>query len=204
MANSKDRRKLRRQQTLGLKLPQPAHPAKTAPIAQEVIRIPWWKRIPKRVYFLIVFGTLIVTLLEGYPWLSIQRDDSLSSTNPFATTFSISNEGYVPVTDLNADCIFSFIDQKSANLFRDNTIGFDNFAGRLGHGDRVTTPCFTAIEAMERLTNLIPQDFSNSALTINISYAFMRVNLKSLRRSQIFRFKGISAEDKSIHWIFVQ
>jgi hypothetical protein len=208
MANSKGRRKLRRLRKEGrqsMPPPPPSEPRKemAKPILKNIKRIPRW------FYLSIVLGTLIVTLLEGYPWLSIQRDDSLSSTNPLATTFSISNEGYVPVTDLQANCTFSFGNKDSPMHVQNNTIGYDDyFSTWLPHGATVTTPCFDALEHMAAIIigppYKDPRNFIETSLIISISYSFFHINQKRFRRLQTFHFSMVRGDDNSPHWIYAK
>lgn len=94
--------------------------------------LPFWKSIPAWVYALVVALSVVITLLEGYPWFSLQRDDSLSLTNPYKTIFSVGNEGYVPIVDLDAECYPLIIAEevKVSGLLT----SYQHFAQRLGHG----------------------------------------------------------------------
>src|SRR5271163_3666205 len=103
MANSKDRRKRRR---LKKETPRPI----TSPLPETTEKnksVSVLKRIPRWFYLSLVVGTLLVTLLEGYPWLSLQKDDSLNSQNPYKTMFVAANDGYVLITDVDVSCIVS-------------------------------------------------------------------------------------------------
>jgi hypothetical protein len=204
MAKNTGRRKRPKQELKGRRLMPPPLPL----VVQEVMHKPLWKRIPRWVYLLLVLLTLAVTSLQGYPWLSIQRDDSLSSTNPFRTTFSIANEGYIPITDIDVDCTMSFSGENAAVRVFDNTLGFEGFARQLVHGDRITLPCFQAINEMSQTINGVdfdnPKNFQHCGLTISISYALVYVNFKRLRRSQNFNFATELADDHSLHWVYLQ
>src|SRR5664279_5448986 len=68
-------------------------------------RPPFWKRIPKPIYAVLGIAALAVTLLEGYPWLSIQEGSLTDPGNPFSEMFKVVNGGYVPVTNLDAVCL---------------------------------------------------------------------------------------------------
>jgi hypothetical protein len=194
MANSKGRRKLRR------KLPETevSTPPPTLSRPHEPRRSnPSWKRIPGWVYGIVVVSSIIVTVLEGYPWLSIQRDDSLNSSNPYATVFLISNEGYIPITDLDAYCIPDYGGTKTFAM-HDNTLRYSDFASWLGHASKVTVPCFRIFTVDSHLGNI-----ESPKLTISITYAFLHANINSLRRQQTFQFKAVKAEDASWHWTYV-
>ena len=143
-------------------------------------------------------------MLEGYPWLSIQRDDSLSTTNPYATLFSVANEGYIPLTDLDANCGPDFGDTKYTFGIRDSALVYHHFAQWLAHSDRVTLPCFHAINLIGG-TDLAGQLKASDIvkLTISVSYTFMYINVPFLRRSETFNFSAVRADDGSLHWKFI-
>jgi hypothetical protein len=81
--------------------PQQPLPAIAPPKASLLRRILSWKW----AWALAVFAATVVSLLEGYPWLSIQEGPLLDPSNPYSEMFSVSNGGYVPITDLDASCI---------------------------------------------------------------------------------------------------
>jgi hypothetical protein len=175
---------------------------KTTPPAPPLKRIPFWKKIPVTVYLLLGALALAITLLEGYPWLSVQRDDSLSSTNPYATAFSIANEGYIPVTELDADCAVDYGDKDYTTGIRDSVFAYHNFSRWLAHGDRATLPC---LKAAAQMAALLPsaKTVDVAMLTVYVKFAFIHLNLKFLRRSQTFRFTAVRADDGTLHWIFI-
>src|ERR1700730_9517027 len=104
MANSKGRRKLRRiLQEQGLSVPQPAPVTPRTPEPS----IPFWKRIPGWLYGAVVALSVLITTLEGYPWLSVQEGPLLDPQNPYSELFSVSNGGYAPVSNLGAYCFLN-------------------------------------------------------------------------------------------------
>src|ERR1700676_2067085 len=104
MGNSRGRRKLRRLlQEQGLSMPRKSPAPKS-----KAVSISFWKKIPHWIYYAVVFLTLVITSLEGYPWLSIQRSGMLYANNPYSEMFEISNSGYIPLTHLTAVCIPRF------------------------------------------------------------------------------------------------
>ena len=198
MANSRDRRTLRRalrESGLGVVL-------KPTPLPPLPKQVPFWKKIPLTAYLLLGVLALAITLLEGYPWLSIQRDDSLSSTNPYATALSIANEGYIPVTELDVDCAVDYGDKDYTTGIRDSVFAYHNFSQWLAHGDRATLPC---LKAATQMAALLPsaKTVDVATLTVYVTFAFIHLNLKFLRRTQIFHFTAIRADDGSLHWMFI-
>jgi len=199
MGNSKDRRKLRRLiQQLGLSMP-PTVPA--AP--QKPVSIPFWRKIPAWGYAAAVLFSIAITLMEGYPWLSIQENAFLDPTDPFSQMFSITNQGYVPLTDVDVDCFPNF--QSTAITMGGSLVSFRNVAGYLEHGGTVTIPCFripdifrTTAPAAERTKR------PGATLGVVVSYALYHINLKFLRRSQEFHFRSVVGKDGSQHWIFLR
>ena len=145
----------------------------------------------------MISATLLVTLLEGWPWLRVEKDFSLDSKNPFSETFLVVNGGYLPITNLNANCTVGFIANspqiKNAHT-SDSEIGFQHFAHYLAHDGRATIPCFQSV-GIEG-----PILISEATLIIKINYAFPHADLKLLRPSQKFNFRSIRAKDGSQHW----
>lgn len=72
---------------------QPSPPVQASQLPVPLPKVPYWKRGHKHLYSIIVFATLAITLLEGYPWLSIQTDAILDPSNAYSQMFSIANEG---------------------------------------------------------------------------------------------------------------
>jgi len=44
------------------------------------------------------FLATAITLLEGYPWLSIYEESQLDPANPLPTLFNVANEGHRPAS----------------------------------------------------------------------------------------------------------
>jgi hypothetical protein len=199
MANSRDRRKLQRMlREAGLPLPQKPPSPPQLPISEHPL-----KRIPKWIYVVLVGATLLVTLFEGVPWLSIQPGDSLNPLDPYATMFSVSNGGYVPLTDLTAECNFGFNANATHALHfmaSDDTAIFPHFATWLWHDGRATVPCF---DMLKRAFGDNFYNFGGAHLQVKITYSFMGLNAERLRRSQTFDFRAIAATDRSQHWEYI-
>jgi hypothetical protein len=167
----------------------PALPKKTAPT-------PFWKRIPRWLYWFVVLFATVITLAEGYPWLSIQRGEMIDPLNPYSEAFDVSNGGYIPITNIGVICGLNFTDSRG-NKFNNFLVKFPQFADYLEHNGTATVPCFRSVAA-----NNWPLE-SGAELTVTISYAFYHANLPFLRRSQTFRFKSIVDKSGLHHWLYL-
>lgn len=184
----KKRRRKRRvktsKQVEALSMPQ------TTPGKQER-HVSFWRKIPNWFWAVLVFFSILITVAEGYPWLSIQDGPLLNPTNPYSELFNISNGGYVPITNLTARCLVTF---KSPGVEFQNDFIFPNFSRYLSHASTATVPCFRAVG--------VSQVASGSTLSVEISYAIFHLNIPILRRRQLFYFISVTASDGSTHWTF--
>ena len=155
-----------------------------------------WRRIPGWFYFLLVFSTLVVTILEGVPWLSIDEGNLLDSQNPFSALFSVTNGGYIPVTNLDANCILSFRNQRQNVSFTQGDFSFTHFADYIAHSGRATLPCWRSIDIKN-----IPLE--KAEMKVIVTYSLYPFTSKVLRRHQTFNFEAIKANDGSLHWTYV-
>ena len=167
--------------------PLPIEPPPTKSLLRRVFQ---WK------YAVLIFLATIITLLEGYPWLSVERGEVLDPRNPYSEMFDARNGGYVPITNLDALCSMKFTDSRG-NEFDSLNTTYPTFASYLGHDGRITIPCFRSL-ATEGV-----QIMNGAELTVTIYYAMYHFNLSFLRKSQKFRFKAIVGKDGSHHWQFL-
>ena len=198
MANSRGRRKLRRMlQEAGLTLPQPP-PAK--PPQQRFANI--WvvlKKIPRWSYFFAGILAVLVGIVQGYPWLSIEEGYLLDPSNPYSELFVVKNTGYIPVTHLDALCNLNFTTNAGGEMRMAKPgfgFMFPDFADSLGHEDKRTPPCFRVVGTSEGVKE-------GATLVITITYSLWKFNARVFRRSQTFRFRSVSATDGSQHWEFL-
>jgi|SRR5215472_452938 len=190
MANSRDRRRRRRmQREAGLQVrPKPPSPPPT------VVSVPFWTRIPRWLYAVGTVLAIVITLLEGYPWLSVEEGPILDARNPLTEMFRVVNGGYVAVTDLDANCNVT-IETSNHVLLDHNNFSFSRFADYLAHDGRTTIPCFRSIGHK--------QLFDGSKLDVTITYALYHLNISVLRRSQTFHFKSVPDSSGILHWVFL-
>ncbi len=205
MTNSRDRRKLRRQlQEAGrghLLRPQSDKPAPiAAPPSELLLRFSsffqFWRKVRWWAWLGVIVLATAITLLEGYPWLSVSEGAALSTQNPFSTLFYVTNDGYLPVDNLNANCSASF-DDGHGNHFNSIGSGYPQFAHRLNHSGRATIPCFRMIE----LKNIGP--LTHVSLSVTITYSAWPFSCHACRRHQVFLFSGVTADNGQTMWTFV-
>jgi hypothetical protein len=157
-----------------------------------------WTKIPTWVKAVVIPATLLITLFQAYPWLSIQKDVVLDPKNPYSQMFLLRNTGYIPITSLDANCIMAFTDNHG-NTWDRVSVPSPRFAGYLAHDWQTTVPCFNAIDVRHNAIEISAGAFLN----VHISYAFFYVNISPLRRSQEFHFKSVIAKDGTQHWTFL-
>jgi hypothetical protein len=65
--------------------------------------------------------------MQAAPSLGLQKDESLNPNNPYKTMFAVVNHGYVPATNIEVDCNFSFdsngIRARNIHLMRVMSLG---------------------------------------------------------------------------------
>jgi hypothetical protein len=183
--------------------------AKTKPerkskhVSQEarVKPIPTWRKVPKWVYFLIVAFSVLITLLEGYPWLSIAGGERLNPSNPFSEIFNVTNEGYIPITEPHVDCEWHYKYQVQGWPESTFYIAFSPQIppiSFIGHEARFSAPCYSLKFANNPA---MEHPLSGSTMDIKISYGFWPISLRWLRRSQTFHLETVGEQD-SLHWQF--
>lgn len=120
--------------------------------------------------------------------------------------FVATNEGYAPLTDIQVDCIVNFTTDRGL-VSKNNTVHFTVATTKL-HTGHFTVPCTRTVTANnepaigEWFAIGVSGRIVSAEMTINISYSFFGIKLKSLRRSQSFRVVAEKADDKSFHWAF--
>ena len=189
MGNSKDRRKAKRQpQAQGLQVPhQPPMPP------QRKNRKQFWQRVPGWLWTVIVAFSVLITVAEGYPWLSIQEGPLLEPSNLYSELWNVSNGGYIPLTNLDVTCSLNF---KGPHIhFNGNSFTYTNFAWHLAHGAQATIPCFHIYSGKS--------GYIGATLDVEIEYAIYHLNWKPLRRLQTFHFESVGSDGAPQHWIFL-
>jgi hypothetical protein len=113
-------------------------------------------RAAKIVLFLVGVPSLVVGILQLLPRVSISPQPALIATNAFSAPFVVSNDGYIPIYDVNASCSpkgVTYIDPahpkggltiQQEGSDSDETGGFDNpklLVPKLDPASRATFPC---------------------------------------------------------------
>lgn len=167
--------------------PPPQRQSKTLPIARRSIL----RRLPAWLWFCIVLATVVVTLGEGWPWLSVSEVTNLDSHNPYSTVFQLSNAGYIPAVNLDAKCVSSF--SVGTNSFDSVSGGFSHFAKQLNHSDRADIPCFRSF---------VGGPFSDvKHLDVVITYSVWPFH-SEFRISKTFRFSLLTTSANLPYWTF--
>jgi hypothetical protein len=168
--------------------PTPTEPPGPSGFWQTFHLPPNWRRWG---WGLVLVLTTAITLLEGYPWLSVVgRSTPMYSATPFSTLFDVTNDGYLPATSLDAVCMPYF--SQVENFGRE----YRNFANRLLHSQRATLPCFHMIYLARGTSG----DFG---FKIRVTYYVWPFTCKICRRSQTFAFKGMLDSGGGVQWMSV-
>jgi hypothetical protein len=203
---------------------------KTRPIGRKQLakpqvnkRRPLWSRIPGWIWGSVVFLTLVITLLEGVPWLSVEENELLDPRNPYSALFYVANDGYAPISDLDVDCIVNFESASQHIVVRGSptieyshfadylshsggspTIEYSHFADYLSHSERATLPCFHAVVLNTPSTGAfkVNGDISKATLSVIVYYSYYPLSWKPFRRHQVFHFQAIPDSTGSLHWTF--
>lgn len=168
--------------------------------------VPFWKKILLAGYAAIVFLGLLITLLQGYPWLQLQEGNgTINSLNPYKTLFVLLNQGYAPITDIEVQCTPQF---KTADYvaFQDITVQHP-VGGTYWHNGQATLPCVGSVNYPDEPHPpggilLRPNSrITEASMQVKVIYSFLGLRFKRLRRSQMFKLRAIRAADGSFRWL---
>lgn len=201
MANSKDRRKRRRQYPSGgipaaVLSPQQT-PSRNPSDGRAQIR----SRIPSRGYALIGYALIVVIAILGwlalYPWLTVRENLSGSPSSQPPTPFVLVNRGYVPVTNLSAACSFTSTSPSVTAQFNDKDVLAHEFADALAHQGNVGIPC--AQRMFDDPSRSLFQFDSDATLDVAVSYRLLGVLVHSRQR---FRFRVQKTTSGQFRWAY--
>jgi len=156
------------------------------------------RSVPKRIGQLISAILTLIGLVVGlgvgfvalYPWLSVETGERLRPHDPFGIILNASNEGYLPLRNVEVSCSFSGSDANH-NTYSDNKAIFHHVADSLSYKNKLSLPCFRAFVLGVPLTSAK----SEVVLTYNV-WVFPG------RRSQSFSLDGQPDTDGNWHWLF--
>ena len=199
MANSKDRRKQRRQHSAGgapaAVLSQQEIPSQN-PQSDGLIQTR--SAIPSWGYALIVM-IAVLGWLALFPWLAVREDSSGSSSSDVPTSFVLVNRGYVPITNVSATCNFTSISPRVTAEFHDNDVLVRQFADALAHQRNLNIPC--AQRLFDDPSRSLFQFDSEATLNVAISYRLLGVLAHT---SQRFRFQIQKTNAGQFRWAYTK
>jgi hypothetical protein len=153
---------------------------------------PLLRRIPSKVLGYLVLISSLGALVIFYPFLSIEEGVSFNTGNPFATSFSVANEGIFTATDLSAKCSMS-ASFGVGNILSDVGTVHTDFAPALRYKHRQTIPCFTDTAFSAGSIK------SGAMLRIAISYGIFGI---PIHRPQSFNFEAERGAEGAYHWTY--
>ena len=190
IAMGRKRGKARKQKKRGHSQQRPSpqtHPP--VPQAKEGRVGVMWKSIGGAIITLV---SLILGAYAFYPRLAVNVDYTFDYSNPYNTSFSVENEGYLTPYDLTAVCISDFAYDGLGSmppLPLTTTTDSRSFASSLSYKHRASIPCNHNIIANGH--PLLP----GATQAITISYRVL-----GLKRSQTFRFYLVKWWNNAYRW----
>ena len=153
----------------------------------------WLRTLFGKAWFLVTVMAVLIALWQAWPRLSVFLGDSLDPKNPYSTLFLVSNEGYVPIADLNSECKMTFIDNRRNTIHE--TVRDSKFAKYLAHSDKSTLPCFKSLTLGQNASLVEVGD-----LTVTVTYSVYPLSFEYLRREKNFHFSAVRGPDGIFHW----
>jgi hypothetical protein len=186
--------------------PPPVAPSLLSPSAgEEPSKNGAWKAMSHWVrplrWALTLLGILGggLTLLAAYPWIELQKDESLAANNPYQTMILAVNDGLFPVNHILVECHST----AAGNKFQIGDAAMTMpVSGTYGHGQKFTLPCIDLINNMPRQNGFsafvlpLGSKFNRAELKVTIHCSFLWI----LHSSQKFLLTGITADDGTLHW----
>lgn len=161
----------------------------------------WWRQVPKWAWTTLSAIALLVGLFALYPSLSINEDYSFDNIFPYNSSFSITNEGFWPISDLSAVCSAEFTmrpwpardgsTNESQMHLRTTDDAHKDFTKLLKYKQRVTLPCNHNVVANGHLID------PGATLNIIVTYRFYGTGI---RRSQIFNLRTVAGWNGQSFW----
>jgi len=205
MASSKGRRKLRRhlqEAGLGHLLEPTAPPTKQAqpsPRERRSLEPKLWAR---SLIGAVGFLAAVLAIVQGYPRVDLQKDETLNPSNPYRSMFVAVNEGFAPMGKVGVDCLVNFTTSTGGGM--KNTMVSQDVPGSFWHSDKFTAPCTDIVQLNSDLPyrSVAKMDgaVTSADMTITINYDPLWMN--HLRRAQTFRLVTEKGSDGLLRWAF--
>jgi hypothetical protein len=151
-----------------------------------------------KTWLLLSLIAVLVGLYQAWPSLSVEEGARVDERNPYSTLFSVANEGYLPVTDLDVICHANF--SVGRGTAQDNDFAWNQFAKILRHSEKSTIPCFKIVGFGP---NGSPPFSTVGDLTATVSYSPWPLKIRWMRRTQEFHFKAFQGPDGHFVWTYV-
>jgi hypothetical protein len=152
----------------------------------------------KLLWGAIVAFSVVIAYSAVWPTLVVTPDFSFDSQNAFNTSFSVSNEGLLPLTDLSITCTGNFVMHTEGNQFSGNfgtSTDYPEFSKWLPFKHRLSLPCNHNVVA-----NGHPID-PGAKLGIKIRYKIFGL---PIGRPQTFNFLALVGADNQPHWAYTE
>lgn len=142
---------------------------------------------------LAMIGTLLGIWTVLRPNVSVNPGVALDPNKPAFTTFTIHNQGYLPVYDVKLSCSVKYLE------FPGNThvIGLGDYSNRFSNPKHVADK----ISPDEQYSELLPlsslehNDFQNADIAIVLTFKWL------WRRTSLHRFIAVQGKDGQWHWL---
>ena len=148
------------------------------------------RKIPKSIYFFFSLFVALVGLLALWPWLSIEQAQRLRPKDPFGIILNVSNEGYLPLTNISVSCNFNLKTSGGA-VIQNATVDFEHVSETLAYKHKLSLPCTRAAN--------IEVPLKEVDLKVKISY---KIWVFPARRIQEFSFVGTPDSRGAWYWLF--
>ncbi len=185
----------RAQKAVSQKVVQPTQPVPQNPKPRVNAKYAiYWRSLPSRLWAGILALIAVIGLYAAYPSLSINQDYTFDAHNPYNTSFSVSNEGYLTAHNLTSVCVstFEYIPPPDAKILLGpltTTTPATLFAEALPFKERASIPCNHNIAANGH--PLMP----GATLHMTVSYEFLSVKI-----TRNFNFYAVLWWDNTYRW----
>ncbi|MDQ3749668.1 MAG: hypothetical protein M3367_11780 [Acidobacteriota bacterium] len=165
--------------------------------ALSILKFVWAsiKRTSLLVWTIIAGISVIVGIIGGVqlsPRVSVSSNESLDPSTPFSSPFIVSNEGLLPIYDVEFQCDIKNVEaMNNINLGGFNTVGTAKIIPIINPAGKETTQCAQGLFAPTS------GQFENADVSIVVSYRVYWIPL-----SQTRKFRFVTRKDKSgqLHW----